>query len=259
MGRSFIFKDGLEYDWGFAPSEVAMMLPKNQLGKTSGGKFGQHGDSPEFSINASSGKVCSEGCFCDEGFLRSGKRCVPVERCGCQYDGFYYKKVAPRDVSAMLPLSCAVLLHPALLHIRNGQLGCFDALSTCTVWGDPHYITLDGAMADFPGTCSYTVATNNHCGDNRVSFVSAVDIYLSNQPESAYIRIEPNKRGRDMVVDTIDLIVQFDGQSALLVRIGQNRENGVTGMEHRHKMTMTLDTAGRHPQANQDVDPKMSK
>lgn len=33
-----------------------------------------------------------------------------------------------------------------------------------------------------------------------------------------------------IVVDAIDLIVQFDGQSTLLVRIGQNRENRVTGM-----------------------------
>ena len=32
------------------------------------------------------------------------------------------------------------------------------------------------------------------------------------------------------MVDASDLIVQFDGQSTLLVRIGQNRENRVTGM-----------------------------
>ncbi|KAF7666640.1 hypothetical protein LDENG_00100490, partial [Lucifuga dentata] len=42
------------------------------------------------SIDANCERVCSEGCFCDEGFLRSGTRCVPVESCGCQYDGFYY-------------------------------------------------------------------------------------------------------------------------------------------------------------------------
>uniref|UniRef100_A0A673IJP5 VWFD domain-containing protein n=1 Tax=Sinocyclocheilus rhinocerous TaxID=307959 RepID=A0A673IJP5_9TELE len=43
------------------------------------------------SIDASCEHTCSEGCFCDEGFVRSGGLCVPVEQCGCLYDGFYYK------------------------------------------------------------------------------------------------------------------------------------------------------------------------
>lgn len=93
--------------------------------------------------------------------------------------------------------------------IRNGQLGCFDAMSTCIVWGDPHYITFDGALSNFQGTCSYIItesvshdisetqflveATNNHRGSNLVSFVSALDIYLSNQTDSAHIRIGPNR------------------------------------------------------------------
>lgn len=42
------------------------------------------------SIDASCEHTCSEGCFCDEGFVRSGGLCVPVEQCGCLYDGFYY-------------------------------------------------------------------------------------------------------------------------------------------------------------------------
>lgn len=35
--------------------------------------------------------TCTEGCFCDEGFFRSGSHCIPLEQCGCQYDGFYFE------------------------------------------------------------------------------------------------------------------------------------------------------------------------
>ncbi|KAM3859976.1 alpha-tectorin-like [Diretmus argenteus] len=232
------------------------------------------------SIDASCEQVCSEGCFCDEGFLRSGERCVPVESCGCQYDGFYFdigdsfwtpgcsqhcECNAPNDLRCPVA-SCTPTQE---CRIKYGQLGCFDAWSTCTVWGDPHYNTFDGAVAHFQGTCSYiitdsasrhdndsqfrVVATNNHRGNNRVSFVSAVDVYLSNQLDTAHIRIGPNKRvkvngsevslpttagtlaqvvqdGIYVVVNNRDIIVQFDGRSTLLVRLGQHHHDAVTGM-----------------------------
>ncbi|KAI8485101.1 hypothetical protein Bbelb_372070 [Branchiostoma belcheri] len=33
---------------------------------------------------------CVEGCVCDEGYVRSGRRCVSVFDCGCVHNGFYY-------------------------------------------------------------------------------------------------------------------------------------------------------------------------
>ncbi|XP_029942569.1 alpha-tectorin-like [Salarias fasciatus] len=224
--------------------------------------------------------VCSEGCFCDEGFLRSGTQCVPMESCGCQYDGFYYNAGdsfwtdgcsqrcrchAPND----LRCSAASCILDQRCTIKNGLLGCFDAMSTCTVWGDPHYVSFDGALSHFQGTCSYiitesvrhraneiqfrVVGTNNHRGNNLVSFVSAVDVYLSNHPESVHVRIGPNRivkingsavslpttagnlaqlerQGNFIVVNAGDLVVQFDGQSTLLVRTAENRNNRLTGM-----------------------------
>ncbi|XP_071950627.1 IgGFc-binding protein-like [Antedon mediterranea] len=34
---------------------------------------------------------CSESCVCIEGFVLSGTTCVPIESCGCQYEGIYYE------------------------------------------------------------------------------------------------------------------------------------------------------------------------
>ncbi|XP_037836867.1 alpha-tectorin [Kryptolebias marmoratus] len=225
-------------------------------------------------------QVCSEGCFCDDGFVRSGTRCVSVESCGCQFDGFYFTAgesfwtdscsqrcecYGPNDLRCT-PASCT----PAQeCTIRNGQLGCYDTMATCTVMGDPHYITYDGALANFQGTCSYiitesvennnnetqfsVVATNSHRGNNRVSFVTSVDIYLSKQSENVHVRIGPNirvkvngaeeslptfagsfgqvmRQGSYIVFDADDFKVQLDGRSTLLVRMGQHYQNRVTGM-----------------------------
>nr|XP_043881875.1 alpha-tectorin-like [Solea senegalensis] len=230
------------------------------------------------SVDATCEQVCSEGCFCDEGFLRSGTTCVPVEDCGCQYDGFYYNAGesfwtescsercechAPND----LRCSSASCTPAQECNIREGNLGCFDAMTTCTVWGDPHYVTFDGALAHFQGTCSYIItesrgtssnqfkvaATNKHRGNNHVSFVSAVDIHLLNQTDNVYVRIGSNKivtvngsevslplnvanfarvsrQGSYVVVDANDMVVQFDGRSTLLVRVSQIYRNRVSGM-----------------------------
>lgn len=33
---------------------------------------------------------CEEGCTCKEGFILSGKACVPLEMCGCIHNELYY-------------------------------------------------------------------------------------------------------------------------------------------------------------------------
>uniref|UniRef100_A0A3B3CS42 Uncharacterized protein n=1 Tax=Oryzias melastigma TaxID=30732 RepID=A0A3B3CS42_ORYME len=204
------------------------------------------------STDATCEHVCSEGCFCDEGFVRSGTTCVPVESCGCQYEGFYYNvKSFWKDGCTELcgcfasgvqcvAASCA----PAQqCTIKEGQLGCYDAMSTCTVWGDPHYITFDGALAHFQGTCSYiitetgshgnndtrfeVVATNNHRGNNYVSFVNGAEASL---PTTAGALAQVSAQDGFVVFDAADLIVQFDGQSTLLVRMSKHYQNKVGGM-----------------------------
>ncbi|XP_062843794.1 alpha-tectorin-like [Trichomycterus rosablanca] len=173
------------------------------------------------SVDAICDRTCTEGCFCNEGFVRSGGLCVPVEQCGCMYDGFYFhigekfwtqecslhcECFAPNDLRCV-STSCSPTQECA---IRNGRLGCFSQMSSCVVTGDPHYYTYDGAVAHFQGTCSYeisqtcgyvaenglqfrVVATNMHRGSTVVSFVSAVDVWLNHLGEQKQITIGLNR------------------------------------------------------------------
>uniref|UniRef100_A0A8C8LP76 Alpha-tectorin n=1 Tax=Oncorhynchus tshawytscha TaxID=74940 RepID=A0A8C8LP76_ONCTS len=209
------------------------------------------------SIDASCEQSCTEGCFCDNGYLRSGRHCVPVESCGCQYDGFYYDSFWTQGCSRHcecyasndLRCSAASCTPNQECAIKNGRLGCFNALSTCTVWGDPHYITFDGAVAHFQGTCSYdiartcsnhsingltfrVVATNRHRGNNLVSFVSLVDVDGSEVSIPSSIGSIAGvvwERGFVML-NSSDLTVQFDGRSTLMVRLGRSHHGAVCGM-----------------------------
>ncbi|XP_072568880.1 alpha-tectorin-like [Paramormyrops kingsleyae] len=234
------------------------------------------------SFNATCTQSCSEGCFCDEGYFRQGSSCVPTEQCGCQYGGFSFKigeELWNDDCSqhctclSSHEMYCvAVACTPTQeCTVRDGRQGCFDPLSTCTVSGDPHYYTFDGALAHFQGTCSYeitkscgsnttegfqfqVVATNWHRGNNQVSFVSKVDVWLSQDGEETNITIEQHgkvkvngsdfpyygligtstevRQDHDFVVLAMpnNVQVHYDGRSTLFVRLGQNLRGSVCGM-----------------------------
>ncbi|XP_035380960.1 IgGFc-binding protein-like [Electrophorus electricus] len=235
------------------------------------------------SVDAVCERTCSEGCFCNEGFVRSGGLCVPVEQCGCLYNGLYFhignqfwtpgcfqhcECFAPNDLRC-LSTSCSPTEECA---VRNGQRGCYSQMSSCMVWGDPHYLTFDGALATFQGTCSYeisqtcgyvdnnelgfrVVATNIHRGNMAVSFVSAVDVWLSQGAQHTQISIGQNGRVKVdgnivnssafqisylaevhqelnfvVVNASSKLLVYFDGRSTLSVRLGPRFRGSVCGV-----------------------------
>ncbi|XP_009463262.1 PREDICTED: IgGFc-binding protein [Nipponia nippon] len=114
---------------------------------------------------------CTEGCFCDDGFLLSGDRCVPLAQCGCLHEGRYYKigeeffacprcseRCACKGAGAVdcKPAGCAA---GEMCMVQDGVQGCYpQECGRCQVLGAVSYSTFDGRLLHFAGTCTYTLA-----------------------------------------------------------------------------------------------------
>ncbi|KAE8594561.1 hypothetical protein XENTR_v10019693 [Xenopus tropicalis] len=130
---------------------------------------------------------CSEGCYCDSGFILSGGDCVPITECGSYYKGKYYKKGEKFYTDDTCTEYC---------HVRNnGDVSCqllpcaatdtcvpLDGIRTCrsngcgkcTIAG-ANIKTFDGLNYDFQGTCAYTLAQANPSDARLVPFSITVE------------------------------------------------------------------------------------
>ncbi|KAM5260569.1 LOW QUALITY PROTEIN: zonadhesin [Hipposideros larvatus] len=153
---------------------------------------------------------CVEGCECNPSFVLSGLQCVPLSQCGClDLTGSYFMvgqqwfKPGCRQLcicEGNNKIRCVLWRCQAqeVCGWQDGIYGCHaQGSATCTVSGDPHYLTFDGALHHFMGTCSYTLtqpcrsrsfenyfvvsATNEFQGGNlEVSYVKAVHVQVFN-------------------------------------------------------------------------------
>ncbi|GAB1291797.1 hypothetical protein APTSU1_000702700 [Apodemus speciosus] len=117
---------------------------------------------------------CVEGCQCDQGFVLSADRCVPLDGgCGCWVNGTYHEagtefwtdntcskkcRCGPGGDSLVCKsASCGLGEECALL--PSGELGCQPtSIAECQILGDPRYITLDGHRFEFQGACEYLLS-----------------------------------------------------------------------------------------------------
>lgn len=145
---------------------------------------------------------CEERCECDPGFKLSDGKCVQEDDCGCWYRGQHYEVSNGDKLQYIIyELQGTVRTNPDLCYLQKGVTfmegecthqcqcignnnvqcrttqctasevcsvrddvkGCFPFRpATCSIYGDPHYITFDGFAYDFQGGCTYILTTT--CG-----------------------------------------------------------------------------------------------
>ncbi|KAL1768316.1 zonadhesin [Sigmodon hispidus] len=151
---------------------------------------------------------CVEACECEPGFILSGSECVPQSQCGCTNDEGRYFKIQEQWFNPDCKEICTcegnnhIHCQPwkcgaqEVCGHKDGILGCHaQGEATCIVSGDPHYLTFDGSLHHFMGTCTYVLsqpcwsnsqdnnfvvsATNEiHNGNLEVSSVKAVHVQV---------------------------------------------------------------------------------
>ncbi|XP_058867118.1 IgGFc-binding protein-like [Acipenser ruthenus] len=185
---------------------------------------------------------CVETCQCNVGYLRSGNLCVPAQRCGCTYQGYYYPPSEKFWADESCTQQCTCDLYTSRVtciqasckpseecRLVDGVWGCYPSLKssfkTCSAEGDPHYTTFDGRWYDFQGTCIYQLVALCSYNPSLTPF----EVHVQNDNRGSTV-VSYSKMVRVKVYDmTIEITKGYSGKvqvDGILTNLPYSLSNG---------------------------------
>ncbi|XP_043953834.1 zonadhesin, like [Gambusia affinis] len=144
---------------------------------------------------------CISGCFCKPGFVFKGRKCVPLDKCGCLDDDKNYYEPGELVSGDGCSKLCRCLGNYTFECVDNscdpteecrevdGVSSCYPkGTSTCIASGDPHYTTFDKRKYNFMGNCSYLMSSP--CNTTSLPYfeVHADNEHRYNRPTISYVK-----------------------------------------------------------------------
>uniref|UniRef100_A0A3P9IS98 VWFD domain-containing protein n=1 Tax=Oryzias latipes TaxID=8090 RepID=A0A3P9IS98_ORYLA len=194
---------------------------------------------------------CTSGCVCPDGLLSDGKGgCVKENDCPCSHNGELY------NPGETITVNC----NTCTCKSRNWECTEKDCTSTCTIYGEGHYITFDQKRFTFNGDCRYIFA-QDYCGNDMDGTFrvltemvcaatesvcsTAVKLFLGNteiilsdesvqvikQKEGSDVLFKVHTMGLYLVIEAKNgLVLIWDKKTTLMVRLSSTFKRKVCGL-----------------------------
>ncbi|XP_066462520.1 IgGFc-binding protein-like [Eleutherodactylus coqui] len=138
-------------------------------------------------------KPCIETCECNADFVLIEGTCQPKKNCGCFYQGrsmnpgdsfwndtICQKKCYCNPLTRKVECKNTKCATGEKCFVKGGIQDCYPVnYASCTISGDPHYVTYDNLHYDFQGVCQYLLSGLYNETNNLVDF--EVIVHTENQ------------------------------------------------------------------------------